>query len=332
VISHPTVSVLVPTYNGDRFIRRTIESILRQTYPATEIVVVDDGPGESLRATVSEYPDPRILFSKNPRNLGMIRNWNRCIELAGCDLIAFLHDDDFFAPTYLERAVEAFASDDRLGIWACSSKFFDEHERFIGDSIRPVTGAIGSDAYANLVFAMLNVSPPSETVLRASAIAAAGGGYDESFKYAAEADLYLRIAIAGYHAIHTAELLCNRTSWSNQSTVRLMNTATNFRDRFTFLRKWTSKDPGRFNTELRGVAMTNQIKLAYWAIAKQLSGADFGQAKEIALTIHEYAPEHDPRELRNFPTIFSRLAVCLLARALRTEPHRITAWLKGLPA
>jgi len=324
------VSVLVPTYNGVRFIRRTMQSILAQTYRAHEIIVVDDGPWDELRGVIAEFKDPRIAFHKNEKNLGMIKNWNRCISLARGDIIAFCHDDDYYEPGYLAAAVQAFANDPLVGVWACSSRFFDENERFIGTSVRPAIGVIAPQDYARQVFAMLNVSPPSETVLRKQAIDAVGGGYEESYTYAAEADLYVRVARAGFSAVHTADLLCNRTSWSNQSTARMMNSAANYRDRFTFLKRWMETDPSQYGGAWGAAAMRNQIKLAYWSIARHLSRGAIKDARDIADVVRRFAPDAAPTHPAVYPAIAGRVAVCAVARAIGAEPHQVTRAFKWL--
>ena len=63
----PLVSVITPTYNNARFIGRTIDSLLAQTYPKWEMIVVDDGSTDNTADVVQRYPDPRITYLRQPR-------------------------------------------------------------------------------------------------------------------------------------------------------------------------------------------------------------------------------------------------------------------------
>lgn len=103
------ISVCVPTYNGARYLAVAVESILAQTLEDFELLIVDDastdGTLEIARALAGT--DQRIRVEQNPTNLGLVRNWNRCVELAKGEWIKFVFQDDFLAPTCLSRLLEA---------------------------------------------------------------------------------------------------------------------------------------------------------------------------------------------------------------------------------
>jgi glycosyltransferase involved in cell wall biosynthesis len=105
----PFVSICIPTYNGARHIRECIDSALSQTYQDMEVLVVDDKSKDETPSILKEYTrrDSRVRIVTNPTNLGLVRNWNRCIELARGAWIKFLFQDDLLAPTCLERLLGA---------------------------------------------------------------------------------------------------------------------------------------------------------------------------------------------------------------------------------
>jgi glycosyltransferase involved in cell wall biosynthesis len=99
--SGPSISVVIPCYNAAHFLRATIESILRQTRPATEVIVVDDGStDDSARIAASFGPPVRVI---RQRNQGESAARNRGIEAATGDWVAFLDADDLWLPTKLAR-------------------------------------------------------------------------------------------------------------------------------------------------------------------------------------------------------------------------------------
>jgi glycosyltransferase involved in cell wall biosynthesis len=112
----PTVSVCVPVFNAEGFIRRAIESALGQTYPDLEVVVVDNASADATLRRVLEIDDPRVRLFANARNLGVSRNFNRALGLARGRYIQFLCADDVLYPDCVEAMLRVFESDPRVGL------------------------------------------------------------------------------------------------------------------------------------------------------------------------------------------------------------------------
>src|SRR3989442_743797 len=104
-MGRPKVNVCIPTHNRSRYLRRAIESVLDQRIRDYEVLVVDNASSDDTTSVVSALKDDRLRYYRNERNVGMVRNWVRCLELARGECIALLHDDDFWLAQYLERAV-----------------------------------------------------------------------------------------------------------------------------------------------------------------------------------------------------------------------------------
>ncbi len=104
----PAVTVCVPTFNGARHLRQCLESILRQTFSDFEVLVVDDQSGDGTLEIAQEYAkgDSRIRVAANDRNIWMVQNWNRCMELANGEWIKFVFQDDFIEPDCLKMMVQ----------------------------------------------------------------------------------------------------------------------------------------------------------------------------------------------------------------------------------
>jgi glycosyltransferase involved in cell wall biosynthesis len=96
------VTIAIPFYRGRDYLRSAIESVLAQDSPDWRLLVVDDSGGDVCAAEVlAEFDDARIASHRNPRNLGMVASWNRCLELVDSDLVALLHADDRLEPGYV---------------------------------------------------------------------------------------------------------------------------------------------------------------------------------------------------------------------------------------
>jgi len=100
----PKISVLIPTYNYAHFLDDAIQSVLNQSFKDFEMIIVDNQSTDNTGQVVEKYlHDPRISYYKNPVNIGMIGNFNKCLEYATGDYIKYLLADDKFHPELLEK-------------------------------------------------------------------------------------------------------------------------------------------------------------------------------------------------------------------------------------
>jgi glycosyltransferase involved in cell wall biosynthesis len=111
------VSVCIPTYNGARFIAGAVRSVLNQSFRDFELVIVDDSSVDETATIIKSFDDdPRLRHFTNPVRLGMVGNWNRCVELSEGKYVCVFHQDDVMSPENLERKVAVLKSDPRIGL------------------------------------------------------------------------------------------------------------------------------------------------------------------------------------------------------------------------
>lgn len=106
----PLVSVCIPTYNGARYLRETLESVLNQSYRSIQIVVSDDNSVDKTRDIVDELRDERFTIIHHTRSLGAEANWNAACTPAAGTYLKLLCQDDLLLPDCLERQVEILES------------------------------------------------------------------------------------------------------------------------------------------------------------------------------------------------------------------------------
>jgi len=103
----PLVSILIPTYNRSKHIKRAILSCLSQTYENLEIIITDNSSNSETEKVISEFDNKNIKYYKNSENIGPILNWKKAFEFSKGDWIVILPDDDYFLnPFYISDCME----------------------------------------------------------------------------------------------------------------------------------------------------------------------------------------------------------------------------------
>jgi len=111
-VSRPLVTIAIPTYNGAAYIAETLSRVLAQTYSSIEVLVVDDASKDETATIVQQFADKdsRIRFVQNEVNLGLVGNWNHCIDLARGEWIKFWFQDDDMVPEAVEYMLQTALS------------------------------------------------------------------------------------------------------------------------------------------------------------------------------------------------------------------------------
>lgn len=132
------ISVVMPVYNGEKYLREAIESILNQTYQNFEFLIINDGSTDASEEIIRSFSDSRIVYLQNDKNRGLVYTLNYGINVAKGEYIARMDADDISEPTRFERQLEVFLNDQEIGIcgtWAkiigseIAFKVETEHEK-----------------------------------------------------------------------------------------------------------------------------------------------------------------------------------------------------------
>lgn len=117
------VSVVIPAYRAERTIRRAVDSVLAQTHPADEIIVIDDGSPDNLAEVVERTYGGRVILIRQP-NGKTAKARNAGLDRATGDFVAFLDADDYWEPTKLEKQLAVFERHPEVGMVA--GQFFEQ--------------------------------------------------------------------------------------------------------------------------------------------------------------------------------------------------------------
>ncbi|MEB3357229.1 MAG: glycosyltransferase family A protein [Synechococcales bacterium] len=187
----PRISVIIPTYNGDRYLSAALDSVLAQTSPAAEIIVVDDGSTDGTRACLEQYGDRlRCIYQENQ---GVAIARNRGVEAAQGDVIAFLDQDDLFRPHKLAQQGAALADAPAIGFVSSGWQILDAAGS-LRSEIRPWQDASAHDPSTWLIWKPVFLG----AMLFRKAALAAVGGFNPRFQQTSDVELVLRLVMAGW--------------------------------------------------------------------------------------------------------------------------------------
>ncbi|MEG4066838.1 glycosyltransferase [Microcoleus sp. Pol11C2] len=205
----PLISVIIPAYNGDRYIVQAVESALSQTFTNLEIIVVDDGSTDRTQQVLQPYFDRiRYIYQEN-QGVGVARN--RACQLAQGEFLAFLDADDYFLPSKLEKQIACFAADPALDMVQTGWLLVDETGREIS-AVKPWQQAPELDLGSFIIYKCVR---PSAMMLRRKCWEDLGG-FASHFPLAEDLDFALRLTLKGYKAVWLEQILtCYRQHNSN---------------------------------------------------------------------------------------------------------------------
>jgi glycosyltransferase involved in cell wall biosynthesis len=285
----PLISVLVPVYNGARYVGRAVQSILDQSERDFELIAVDDGSTDGSLDILKHFADldARVrLVSRG--NRGLVATLNEMLALARGTFLARMDADDIAEPLRFERELQALVTDPALVAIGCSVHFIDPSDRRLMTFAYPV----GHDAIVDWIMAVERGNAMSHPALmmRADAVAKIGG-YREAFWPAEDADLVLRLAEIGRvdnlaepllsYRLHPQSIGQLNAKRQRDALFRCVVEAAARRGRPApdeALRVAAAED-------LRGVA-DRQVRWAWWAIGS----GNLGSARSLALEALMRAP------------------------------------------
>ncbi|KAA5544220.1 glycosyltransferase [Adhaeribacter rhizoryzae] len=128
--TYPLVSVLMPVYNAEKYLAEAIESILNQTYPHFELLLLNDGSTDASAAIIGRYHDNRLRVMHSPENIGLIAQLNKGLALATGQYIARMDADDISLPNRLEKQVGFMEAHPEVGILGSAINHF-KHNKII---------------------------------------------------------------------------------------------------------------------------------------------------------------------------------------------------------
>ena len=199
--SEPRVAVIIPYYGGRRHIGDAVRSALAQTYPALEVIVVDDASPDGGEAAVREVGDPRVRYIRHEVNRGANAARNTGIRATSAELIAFLDQDDWFHPDKVAAHAAVLEQDGAAGATYGPRFEMNHSSPTVRDVWRPPVPLTLADVVLDYPMS------PSDMFIRKSWLERVGFWHEEGDYYGGEILLAGRLILAGCRFAHVPRVL-----------------------------------------------------------------------------------------------------------------------------
>jgi len=206
--SVPKISICIPVYNGQLYIRECIESVLIQEFKDFEILVMDNCSSDETKEIILGIQDERIKYLCNESNIGSIGNFNKCIQQATADYFLLLPHDDLLLPNALSSFNAILENKDVSFVYS-SVRIVDEEGKKIRDNINYEEDRLFS-SIEGLGDIAENFVPIQLAMVRTSVIKNSEG-FDKTYGLFCDIKLWLEILSQGYSSFyHSDPLSCHR--------------------------------------------------------------------------------------------------------------------------
>lgn len=214
-MSTPAISVIMPVYNCEYFVREAIESILTQTFTNFEFIIINDGSSDNSEKIILSYKDERIKYYKNETNIQLIQTLNNGLNLANGKYIARMDADDISYPTRFEKQYSFLEKNSNFIICGSQIRYFGHEIKRKVEWIKNNDEDIKNQLFIGSCFAHPSV------LIRKSIIDELNIRYNNQYKHAEDYKLWSDLAAYGNFYNFPEVLLKYRISSNQISAINL---------------------------------------------------------------------------------------------------------------
>jgi len=189
-INKPLVTVLMAVYNGEKYLKECVTSILQQTFTDFEFLIINDGSTDKSVEIIESFNDSRIKFVNNPRNIGVIKVLNKAISLIQGEYVARMDCDDICMPDRLEKEVAVLSSNSDISVVSANVVLIDADGKEIGCWPEDINTKNNEEIYRMLPYENCIANPT--VMMRSTSLIK--HGYNSFQKSSEDWDLWLRMA------------------------------------------------------------------------------------------------------------------------------------------
>lgn len=213
------VSVCIPTYNGAKFIKETLESVLGQDYPNMEVIINDDNSSDNTLDIINKINDPRVSVYANAVNLGLVRNWNKTISYATGEFVKLMCQDDILCENAISNQVRLLKENLGTSLSIGNTCVIDAKDQIVMDRKRFKKDIVmDGKKYAMRSFRGRNIYAEPPNVLYRTEDFYEIGQYDTELTYTPDWDFAAKLSYRGNIACSKDYIMKFRVSDSSETS------------------------------------------------------------------------------------------------------------------
>ncbi|MCX5686487.1 MAG: glycosyltransferase [Candidatus Omnitrophica bacterium] len=190
----PKISVVLPAFNGEKYLRECIDSTLNQRLRDFEFVIGDDCSSDTTGQIIKDFTDERIRYFRRERNLGLFKNLNMLVRSARSPLIRILCQDDLLEPGCLEEEVKFFSKHPDIGMTYCKAYIIDRYENNVGEcALGDLPEVVGSELSMQCFFYHGCIPGNLSTICVRKECFDKYGLFNENYQMASDYEMWTRI-------------------------------------------------------------------------------------------------------------------------------------------
>lgn len=213
------VSICIPVYNGEKTIYDTVQAVLNQSYECMEILVIDNCSTDKTREIIRSIDDPRLKLICNKENVGMVGNWNKCLEYSTGDYAMIVCADDIITEDCVKKKAKVLEKYKDVAVVFSASSIIDDNSEVIA-SRHPFHKNMIFDGktFTRYSFRRHNIFGEPSNVMFKMSDARKTGEFSDKLFYAPDWEYWMRLAKNGNVAYIDNELYKYRVSISNETS------------------------------------------------------------------------------------------------------------------
>jgi len=239
----PRVTVAIPAYNGARFLREAITSILGQTWRELTVTCIDDASADDS-AAVADSMGVRVV--RNPSRIGLAANWNRALDLCETEFLVIAHQDDVYAPQFIERMIATLDRHPRAFAAHCKSTAIDEDGREIEDPAALFKERFWPRGEKEVETELTTLRRGNYVIAPAVMLRMpAAGRFNEAYEFVTDWDYWLRGLLDGKTMIGLNERLVSFRRHAATATLASERSMRRYEEELQLLRELDARVPAK---------------------------------------------------------------------------------------
>ncbi|MEM7726657.1 MAG: glycosyltransferase [Cyanobacteria bacterium P01_A01_bin.45] len=214
ISNNPIISVIIPAFNSEKTIKKTINSVLKQSFKNWELIIIDDDSEDSTVDIISQFNDNRIKLFSYEHGGGNISR-NRGFSHANGEFVSFLDSDDIWTSDKLFKQLKALQKNPDAAVVYSWTNYIDENDNFL---VSGTHNSFNGDVYEELLISNFLENGSNPLIRRTAFIDV--NGFDESLKAGQDWDMWLRLAAKyNFVAVESTQILYRVNSNSVSSNL-----------------------------------------------------------------------------------------------------------------